>query len=278
MRFTFSTAATISCLLAALVAGAAHAQVNQPPAAPPRPTIEDMTIINGSNVTHSYSVQNGSPQLEARYKELELADNEMNLAFELSHLKQDYVQNERTMDNLRVVHYQMGWPDSSSDSGYSSSSSSQNTPTIKSEIAPQLAQSAIYENGVKAIRTWERAKVDALNASKAEGAVIEKPALKEVKPQRPAPIPQAQADPTPDDAPRPAFAASPQRGARGDKPAPLDLGVFEPLINMPFMARQATTGSQPQGLNSQASLFSNLAIVVTVTCIGLGVAIINRKI
>src|SRR5436190_21419913 len=113
MRLTFLSAATLSCLFTALIAGAAQAQENQPPAAQLRPTIEDMTIINGSAVTHSYSVENGSPQLESRYKELELADNEMNLAFELSHLKQDYVQNERTLDNLRVVHYQMGWPDSS---------------------------------------------------------------------------------------------------------------------------------------------------------------------
>jgi hypothetical protein len=274
MRFTFLGAASLSCLFAALVAGAAHAQENQPPAAPPRPTIEDMTIINGPNVTHSYSVQNGSPQLEARYKELELADNEMNLAFELSHLKQDYVQNERTMDNLRVVHYRNGWPDSSSggssDSGYSSSSSSQNTPTIKSEIATQLAQSATYENGVKAIRNWEKAKVDALNASKAERAVVEKPALKEVKPQRPAPIPQAQADPVAPEEPVPALAA---------KPAPFDIGIFEPMINMPLVTRQAATGSQVQGLNSQADngLFSNLAIVATATCIGLGVAIFNLK-
>jgi hypothetical protein len=94
MRLTLLGAASTIFMV---VIVAAQAQETQAPAAHPRPAVLAMTIINGPTVTHSYYVESGSPHLDARYKELELSENEMTLAFELSRLKLDYVQNERAM-------------------------------------------------------------------------------------------------------------------------------------------------------------------------------------
>jgi len=204
MRFTFLGVATTTCLFAALVAGAARAQETQPSAASPRPTVWVQTITNGPNVTHSYQVENGSPHLDARFKELELAENEMNLAFDLSRLKQDYVQNERAMDKLRVDHFQYGVPPGYyaagyHGAGYYASGTYGDLPAgdllIKSRVAPQVAPLATYENGVKAIRTWEQANVDALKALREEETPEGKAAPEKVKPPRPAPTPKTQADP-----------------------------------------------------------------------------------
>jgi hypothetical protein len=183
-----------------MIAGIAQAQDPPPSAVSPRPIVRVQTIVNGPNVTHSYQVENGSPHLDARFKELELAENEMNLAFDLSRLKQDYVQNERTMDKLRVDHFQYGVPPGYYaagyyGAGYCASGTNGDLPAgdllIKSRVAPQVAPLATYDNGVKAIRTWEQANVDALKTLRAE----ETGAPEKAKPLRPAPIPQTQADP-----------------------------------------------------------------------------------
>jgi hypothetical protein len=75
------------------------------------------------------------------------------------------------------------------------------------------------------------------------------------------------------------MAASTKRVARSAKPAILDLGVFEPMINMPLVARQAGVPvAQPASLGSpvdnQLGGWSGFAIAAVI-CFALGWAFFN---
>lgn len=172
MKSDFWHVAQVISAAMAIAAGSAHAQDPKPVTQAPKPSVQNMTILNGGIETNHYFVHGGSPHLKARYRELELAENEVTLAEELSRLKLDYVQNERVLDSLRVSQLQYGspggyyGPDCYSGGGFGG------YPTgdllIKSQLAPQLGQAARYENGVRAIRTWEAAQVEAEKTLKKE--------------------------------------------------------------------------------------------------------------
>ena len=61
-----------------------------------------MTIYNGSVPTVSYSVQGGSPHLEALAASLQFTENELILTNELQQLRIGMVANERTLDMVRT--------------------------------------------------------------------------------------------------------------------------------------------------------------------------------
>jgi hypothetical protein len=61
-----------------------------------------MTIYNGLVPTVSYSVQGGSPHLEALYQTLQFTENEINLSTELQRLRLGIVVNEQTLDTVRT--------------------------------------------------------------------------------------------------------------------------------------------------------------------------------
>jgi hypothetical protein len=183
----------VSCLLLTFAAGIAQAQEAKPPVAPSPPTVQTITVINGPNVTHHYIVQGGSPHLEARYLETELAEDQVVLAQSLSQLKLDYVQNERIADRLRLAQLSPGSPAPYYAPVYYAHGDCPGYPggdlLIKSSIAPQLGPAATYEDGVRAIRTWENAKVEALKTLEEERSGAGPAAVKKPAPvEKPAPV------------------------------------------------------------------------------------------
>jgi hypothetical protein len=62
-----------------------------------------MTISNGGVSTVSYSVDGGSPHLQALYQTLEFTENELNLTKELQNLRRGIVANEQTLGRLQVM-------------------------------------------------------------------------------------------------------------------------------------------------------------------------------
>ena len=98
-RFGPKTAALVAALLLVGTAGAQEAR----PAAPAAvPQVHKMTIYNGSVPTVSYSVQGGSPHLEALCEKLQFTENELILTNELQKLRLGIVANEQTLDTLRT--------------------------------------------------------------------------------------------------------------------------------------------------------------------------------
>src|SRR5262245_10627514 len=99
MHPTSKTAALVAALL---LVGTAEAQEARaaPPAAVPQ--VQKMTIYNGPVPTVSYSVQGGSPHLQALSQALQFTENEINLTTELQKLRLGIVVNEQTLDALRT--------------------------------------------------------------------------------------------------------------------------------------------------------------------------------
>jgi hypothetical protein len=80
--------------LAALVVGPAWAQGDR---APPVPglKIHKVIIENGLSHTIKYFVEGGSPRLQAMFRTLQWAENEVTLIEQLQLLKTEIVTNER---------------------------------------------------------------------------------------------------------------------------------------------------------------------------------------
>jgi hypothetical protein len=85
-----------------LLIGTAGAQQAGPAAPAAIPQIHKMTIYNGLVPTVSYSVQGGSPHLEALSQTLQFTENEMTLTQELQRLRLGIVANEQTLDMIRT--------------------------------------------------------------------------------------------------------------------------------------------------------------------------------
>ncbi len=97
--FGSKTAALVTALLLVGTAGAQDAK----PAAPATvPQIHKMTIINGTVPTVSYSVQGGSPHLQALVKTLEFTENELTLTTQLQKLRTGIVANEQALAPVRT--------------------------------------------------------------------------------------------------------------------------------------------------------------------------------
>jgi len=99
LRFGSRMAALVAAL--ALV-GTAGAQEVKPAAPADVPQVHKMTIYNGPVPTVSYSVQGGSPHLEALAASLQFTENELILTNELQQLRIGMVANERTVDMVRT--------------------------------------------------------------------------------------------------------------------------------------------------------------------------------
>ena len=85
-------------------APAAVPQVQETKPATPAaiPQVHKMTIYNGSVPTVSYSVEGGSPHLQALSQTLQFTENELNLTGELQKLRLGIVANEQTLDMVRT--------------------------------------------------------------------------------------------------------------------------------------------------------------------------------
>jgi hypothetical protein len=98
-RIGSKTAALVAVLLLAGTTGAQQAA----PAAPAAvPQVQKMIIYNGQVPTVSYTVQGGSPRLEALAQKLQFTENEINVTGELQKLRLGIVANEQTLDTVRT--------------------------------------------------------------------------------------------------------------------------------------------------------------------------------
>src|ERR1700681_3094843 len=93
-RFGSKTAALVAVLL---LVGSAGAQQAAPAAPAAVPQVQKMIIYNGLVPTVSYTVQGGSPRLEALAQKLQFTENEINLTGELQKLRVGIVANEQTL-------------------------------------------------------------------------------------------------------------------------------------------------------------------------------------
>jgi len=98
-RFGSKTAALVAALL---LVGTAGAQETRPAAPAAVPQVHKLTIYNGLVPTVSYSVEGGSPRLQALCQTLQFTENELNLTGELQKLRLGIVANEQTLDMVRT--------------------------------------------------------------------------------------------------------------------------------------------------------------------------------
>jgi hypothetical protein len=98
-RFGSKAAALVAALL---LVGTARAQ--EPRTAVPAavPQVQKLTIYNGLVPTVSYSVQGGSPHLQALVQTMQFTESELNLTGELQKLRLGIVANEQTLDMVRT--------------------------------------------------------------------------------------------------------------------------------------------------------------------------------
>ena len=153
-RFGSKTAALGAVLLLVGTAGAQEAR----PAAPAAvPQVHKMTIYNGSVPTVSYSVQGGSPHLQALCQTLQFTENELNLTRELQKLRLGIVANEQTLDTLRTWQ-QLGLGPISTP-GYAACCAPADS-ALKRALIPGLAREATAATAFELINIQEKLQTE----------------------------------------------------------------------------------------------------------------------
>src|SRR5260221_7958235 len=149
MRSKLLTTGIALALLANFqIAGPSRAADKNGKSAAPRPTVSKMTIAVGSLPTVYYSVQNGTPRLNAVYRLLGYAENEFTIVMQLQELKIDYVRNERTREAQTM----------SGPGPYGSyASSPPGESSLKTGLSLGLAAEGTPDAAVKAIQLLEKA-------------------------------------------------------------------------------------------------------------------------
>jgi hypothetical protein len=215
---------SLALAAALLLVGAAGAQEAKPAAPAAVPKIQKMLIYNGPIATINYSVQGGSPHLQALVQTLQFTENEINLTEELQTLRRGVVANEQILDRVRTSQALGFGPISTplSAACYPPDSS------LKSALIPGLAQEATPAMAYELINLREQVQTELqLEQARAAGLVRgDPPAGQNAPPAAPvaAPVP---IPPPPARAPRPVPAPP---VAPGMVPAPAVL----PQVLMPF--------------------------------------------
>jgi hypothetical protein len=186
-RFGSKTAALVAALL---LVGIARAQEARPAAPASVPQVHKLTIYNGSVPTVSYSVQGGSPHLQALYQTLQFTENELTLTRELQKLRLGIVANEQTLDTLRTAQ-QLGLGPISTP-GYPACNAPPES-ALKSALIPGLALEATPAMAYELIHLWEQVQTELqAEQDKAVAAVRgEPPARQNAQPGAPVAAPQA---------------------------------------------------------------------------------------
>jgi hypothetical protein len=143
-----------------------------------------MIIYNGPVPTVSYSVQGGSPHLQALYQTLQFTENEINLTRELQKLRLGIVANEQTLDTLRTWQ-QLGLGPISTP-GYAACCAPADS-ALKRALIPGLAREATPATAYALINLWEQVQTE-LQAEQAKaGAAVrgERPARQNAQPVAP---------------------------------------------------------------------------------------------
>jgi hypothetical protein len=183
----------MAALVAALLlVGTARAEQAGPAAPAPVPQIHKMTIYNGPVPMVSYSVEGGSPHLEALCQTLQFTENELNLSTELQRLRLGIVVNEQTLDAIRTSQALGFGPISTP--GYANCYAPPDS-ALKRSLIPGLAREATPAMAYELINLREQVQTELqAEQAKAAGWVGGKPpATPNTQPVAPAPVPQAQA-------------------------------------------------------------------------------------
>ena len=217
-QFGSKTAALVAALL---LAGTAAAQEAGPPAPAAVLQVNKMTIYNGSVPTVSYSVEGGSPRLQALFQTLEFTDNELNLTRELQRLRLGIVVNEQTLDTVRTSQALGLGPISTPGNAacYGPADSA-----LKRALIPGLAQEATPAMAFELINLRERVQTELQAEQRKAAATVrgEPPATPNAQPAAPTAGPVAVPPPK---APVAAPQAVPQQLSM-----PLDSGAFEQMV------------------------------------------------
>jgi hypothetical protein len=149
-----------------------------------------MTIYNGPVPTVSYSVQDGSPHLQALSQALQFTENELNLTAELQKLRLGIVVNEQTLDTLRISQALGLGPISSP--GYAACYAPPES-ALKRALIPGLAQEATPATAYALINLRERLQTE-LQAEQGKAIATargEPPARQNAQPAAPGAIAQS---------------------------------------------------------------------------------------
>jgi hypothetical protein len=187
---------------ALLLVGTAGAQEAKPAAPAAVPQIHKMTIYNGPVATVSYSVEGGSPHLQALCQALQFTENELTLTAELQKLRLGIVVNEQTLDRLRTWQ-QLGLGPISTP-GYAACYAPPDS-ALKCALIPGLAREATPTTAYELINLWEQLQTE-LQAEQAKAATAvrgEPPARQNVQPAAPVAEPVAAAQAVPQQLPMP---------------------------------------------------------------------------
>ena len=178
MHPTSRLGSRMAALVAALVlVGTAGAQEARPAAPAAVPQVHKMTVYNGPVPTVSYSVQGGSPHLEALAEALQFTENELILTKELQQLRIGIVANERTVDMVRTSQ-QLGLGPISTP-GYASCYPPPES-ALKRRLIPGLAREATPATAFQLINLREQVQTE-LQAEQAKAVA----ALRGGPPARP---------------------------------------------------------------------------------------------
>jgi hypothetical protein len=181
----------MAALVAALLlVGTAPAEEAAPAAPPALPQVHRTIIYNGAVPTVSYSVEGGSPHLEALCQALQFTENELALTGELQKLRLGIVANEQVLDKVRTSQ-QMGLGPISTPG--SAAYYAPHDSALKCALIPGLAQEATPAMTYQLINLREQVQTELLaEQAKAGGAVrAQLPAGQNVQPAAPAAAPQA---------------------------------------------------------------------------------------
>lgn len=194
---------------AIFLVGAATAQEIKPAAPAAVPSINKLTIYDGPVATVSYSVQNGSPRLQALAQTLQFTENELSVTGELQKLRLGMVINERTLDAVRTSQA-LGFGPLSTPS-YAACFGAPESG-LKQALIPQLAQAATPAMAFQLINLREQVQTELLAEQQKANTpgTVEQSATQKVPPVPPvaalpqlAPSPQLVLGSTPAVVPQP---------------------------------------------------------------------------
>ncbi len=195
----------------------AHAQETKP-AAPRGPEARRIEVYNGPIRTVTYDLTGLSPRLQASYRQLELAENELSLTDQLGALKQEYVNNERRLEARRTWLQLYGYP-SPGYGSYGFGGGGYGGSVIKSTVAPILGLASTAGYRLQVITNLEEAQRSLAEEEERERTQSRQPAgAPKGGPPAPASLP-APAEKKPERTPPPPAAAKPPEKTSKNEPA-----------------------------------------------------------
>jgi hypothetical protein len=141
-----------------LTAGPLAAQDAKPAAPAPPRTANKLEIWSGPMRRVYYSVPNGSPHVQALYRRLQWAENEVTIVEQLQQLKMDYVNNERRLEAFRTAQQLTYAPWVAGGCYYAGGASCESS--LKSSLSGMLAQESTTESALGLFHLLEQAQTD----------------------------------------------------------------------------------------------------------------------